>query len=103
MRSGEMVHRSGLAIALLAVFALAAAGTHKSTLPVRSMDRLDTALSPAIEEQLRTIESLARQKAPSGKPNPRLFGALTRLEEMIPRSAATRRAQERGKRALVTM
>ena len=95
--------RSGLAIALSVVFTFAAAGTRISTLPARLMPRADSGLSPAIEEQLRTIEHLARSKTPSGKPDPRLFGALTRLEEMIPRSVATRRAQERGRKAFVSM
>jgi hypothetical protein len=95
--------RSGLTIALIGLFTIAAAGTRNSMLPLVVANRADAALTPAIEEQLRTVERLAHQKTPSGTPDPRLFGALTRLEEMIPRSSATRRAQERGKKAFITM
>jgi hypothetical protein len=59
-------------------------------------------LPPPIEAQIATIQRLAATSAGRSHPDPRLFDALQRLEEMLPRSAATRRAQEGARRAYLT-
>lgn len=88
-----------LGFALL--FTIAATRPHDS--PFKRGAAADRALSPEIEAQLETVARLARSKLSSKAADPRLFSALLRLEEMLPRSTATRKAQERGKRAFIAM
>lgn len=98
-----MKPKSGLMCALLLLF-LATPMAPRDRAPARIPARpIDPVLGTAIEAQLQTVERLAGLKTAKGQPDPRLFGELSRLEEMLPRSAATRRAQERGKRAYIAM
>ncbi|HLJ54478.1 MAG TPA: hypothetical protein VKT77_05515, partial [Chthonomonadaceae bacterium] len=55
--------------------------------------RGSVALPAQIEAQIREVARLALAGPASGLPHPRLFDALSRLEEMVPRTPATRRAQ----------
>ena len=81
------------------LFFLVAPACPRDVAPLRpSVSAFDPALGPEIEAQVRTIERLAGLRTAKGAPDPRLFGELSRLEEMLPRSAATRRAQQEGKR-----
>lgn len=59
------------------------------------------ALSPEIEQQLLLVEALSRRSTDPRRPDPMLFGALVRLEEMLPRSPLTRRLQAQGKRLYI--
>lgn len=99
----------GITIALLLLMTTAASRSHDSarlasgsapTAPPQ-YGQAEPVLSQAIEAQIVTVATLAHRASPARLPDPRLFGALARLEEMLPRSAATRRLQEQGKKAYV--
>ena len=103
IQTGKMRPSIGAAIALLLVFCAAPSKLAPESPPRDEKPAATPALPPEIEAQLKEVKTLAFA-APSKKAaNPRLFSALLRLEEMLPRSAATRRAQERGKRAYLAM
>src|SRR5437867_4343946 len=103
METGPMSRRSGVLIALLFILAAMPASL-RDVAPARDAAlTIDPAIGPAIEAQIRTVERLTALKTADGRPDPQLFGALSRLEEMLPRSAATRRAQERGRRLYTAM
>ena len=80
-----------------------ASGLRNSRAAVPNVPAHGTSLSPKIILQLQTIAGLSRIRSPQGLPDPGLFGAISRLEEMLPRSATTRRAQGRGRIAYTAM
>jgi cell wall-associated NlpC family hydrolase len=55
-------------------------------------------LSKEIDTEVRFIAALSTRRTAAHMPDARLFGALVRLEEMLPRSAATRFLQNQGKK-----
>ena len=86
------------------LFFLVAPACPRDAAPLRpTVSAFDPALGPEIEAQVLTIERLAGLKSAKGAPDPRLFGELSRLEEMLPRSTATRLAQQEGKRYFAAM
>jgi cell wall-associated NlpC family hydrolase len=95
--------RSGIWIVLSLLLSIIPSNSPVHIATLGSRRAVNTALSPEIEAQIRAVATMARNRSAKNKPDPRLFGSLLRLEEMLPRSAATRRAQERGKKAYLAM
>ncbi len=98
-----MKPKSGALVALCLVFAVAPSYPRECLSARGTVLTADLVLSPEIEAQLKTVERLVHSKTVRGGPDPALFGALGRLEEMLPRTTATRRAQEKGKMAYTAM
>jgi cell wall-associated NlpC family hydrolase len=98
-----MCVRPGIWIVLVVLLSIIPSNSPIHTSTVGANRAVNTVLSPEIEAQIHTISTITRSKPAKNRPDPRLFGALLRLEEMLPRSAATRRAQERGKKAYLAM
>jgi cell wall-associated NlpC family hydrolase len=91
-------------IALILALSLAPASS-PDVAPAHPNVRSNTAdgLPAAVDTQIALIARLARKTPGRRTPDPRLFDALARLEEMLPRSSATRRAQENGRRAYLSL
>lgn len=98
-----MRRRSSTLLILVLLATTAASGSREVTPSPSPRAAAAATLSPDVEAQLQTIKRLRNSRSPRSGPDPRLFGALLRLEEILPRSQATRRAQERGRRAYLAM